>query len=757
MFGFFRSVVEAVLEKGVRGLLEEVPGGKYFCDVAARVSEKIQERRKEAKREADERAEFEKIAQVSYEVARREAERAVQEVAAARGVALNPKERDAAVQWVAAIPEATRQSFKRKEDCTGTSVPRDFALSSADDVLKVLPVRPPRFSAGQEVPGRDEWKLEKPLGVGGFGEVWLARHTESTDLLVRAVKFCFDQTGRDLIREANLIGRVMSAGQAAGAAAADPLKHVVPLLDMRLKGDSPWLMFEYVDGGNLTDFLHRLAGKPDSERVQQTVAALKQLCRGIGVFHTLAPALVHRDLKPSNILFDQKTKRLRVTDFGIGAVVARETNRQESRGESTHGGRLQSYLRGSHTPTYSSPEQRQGADPNPRDDVHALGVIGYQLLMSDLRASPGVDMVSDLEEKGAQADLIRLLADCVARVPTRRPANAIELLDRLEKVGQARSVPAPVVSPPPAAVKPPPIPKSSKPASPPTPAVAKPTRPASSAPERRAGEEVPFPLPGGLTMRFCWVPAGTVQLGSPETELDAAAAQLGGRNKWQDRESELHQGTFTTKGFWLGKYPVTQAEWRALMGDNPSHFQAGGGGADKVKGMDTSRFPVERVSWDDCQKFLGALNALGREAVFGHNNPFALPHEDAWEYACRGGNGNKQPFYWGHEFNGSQANANGSLPFGPTVPGRFLGRPCPVDDTSGGQYKAHPWGLCHMHGNVWEWCDNFLHEKMKIRIYRGGAWSRPARDCRAAGRSCGAAAGHQSNELGFRVFVPGPW
>ena len=238
----------------------------------------------------------------------------------------------------------------------------------------------------------------------------------------------------------------------------------------------------------------------------------------------------------------------------------------------------------------------------------------------------------------------------------------------------------------------------------------------------KPGEMVEFPLPGGLKMAFCWIPAGTATLGSPVTE--------------KDRSNNEQEHSSTTKGFWLGKNPVTQAEWQALMGSNPSHFKAGGGGADKVKGLDTSRFPVESVSWDmicGSGGLLEKLNAVGGlEKVFGKVGKFGLPHEDAWEYACRGGLGNKRPFYWGNELNGTQANMDGNNPWGTTTKGPYLGRPTPV-----GSYAAkypHPWGLCDMHGNVWEWCEN-LYEQTTSRVLRGGSWSIIGLYCRAAYRS----------------------
>jgi formylglycine-generating enzyme required for sulfatase activity len=216
---------------------------------------------------------------------------------------------------------------------------------------------------------------------------------------------------------------------------------------------------------------------------------------------------------------------------------------------------------------------------------------------------------------------------------------------------------------------------------------------------REPGEEVAFLLSGRLKMPFCWIPPGTLRLPWHE-ETDAPLC--------------------IPKGFWLGKFPVTQAEWRAVTGEAPSHFQVGRGGAEVVKGLDTSRFPVESVSWDDCQEFLKKLAALGGiEKTFGKPGHFVLPHSDAWQYAAHAGRSDKQYYYWGNEYTGKEANCDTSDPSQPWLE-PALQRPTIV-----GSYAPlypHPWGLCDMYGNVHEWCDDAPKKGDDRRLLYGGSW-----------------------------------
>jgi formylglycine-generating enzyme required for sulfatase activity len=209
-----------------------------------------------------------------------------------------------------------------------------------------------------------------------------------------------------------------------------------------------------------------------------------------------------------------------------------------------------------------------------------------------------------------------------------------------------------------------------------------------------------------------------------------------------------------TKPFYLGVYEVTQGEYEKVMGKNPSNFSRLGGGKEKVAGIDTARFPVERVSWDDAQEFCRGLSSKeGRQ--------YRLPTEAQWEYACRGGT--KTPFNFGGALNGDQANMNGNYPYGTTTKGEYLKRPTPV-----GTYSSNAFGLYDMHGNVWEWCSDWFggdyYAKSpasdppgpsigRFGVIRGGGWDLNAVSCRSANRTGSSPDSRISSDLGFRVAL----
>ncbi|MCE9562626.1 MAG: protein kinase [Planctomycetes bacterium] len=413
MLGIMNCIVEAVVAKGVKGLFEFVPGGPYLHDIGADVFKRHKAMKAAKKLEDDLKEMISAKADAALAAARR--------AMAVSAPHLPPREKGLLTQYLAGMPDAARQSMKRKEDPSGRSVAAGFTFRGADDIAKVLPQSPPRFVTGDAVPGLPTWLLTKRLGAGGFGEVWLTKHQSQPEQ--RAVKFCTDPAARHRLvtHEKDLIDRVMAAGRHP---------NIVPLLECDLSGDTPWLMYEFVSGGTLADVIPTWEQLPPADRLKQVLNALRTLASAVGHCHALNPPIVHRDLKPANVLVDTARRTLRVTDFGIGGVAADFMIAEETRGVSRVGN-LPSMLSGSFSMLYASPQQRNGDKPDPRDDVHALGVIAYQMLTRDLSAAPGRDMDDDLRDAGAPAGLIELIARSVAQKADRRPRDANEWGEQL--------------------------------------------------------------------------------------------------------------------------------------------------------------------------------------------------------------------------------------------------------------------------------------------------------------------------------------
>jgi formylglycine-generating enzyme required for sulfatase activity len=248
-------------------------------------------------------------------------------------------------------------------------------------------------------------------------------------------------------------------------------------------------------------------------------------------------------------------------------------------------------------------------------------------------------------------------------------------------------------------------------------------------------------ITNSIGMELVLIPAGTFMMGSPSDEKERS-----------EHEGPRHEVRIS-RPFYLGKYPVTQAEYQKVMGTNPSWFSPGGPYKDKVAGLDTSRFPVGSVTWEDAQEFCRKLSARdGRK--------YRLPTEAEWEYACRAGT--TTPFHFGTALNGDQANCNGNFPYGTATKGPYLDRTCRV-----GSYRPNAFGLYDVHGNVWQWCQDwygkeYYNESTDVdpqgpsaggaRVLRGGAWLFGAGYCRAAYRDWHVPSDRREH-CGFRVAL----
>jgi formylglycine-generating enzyme required for sulfatase activity len=214
-----------------------------------------------------------------------------------------------------------------------------------------------------------------------------------------------------------------------------------------------------------------------------------------------------------------------------------------------------------------------------------------------------------------------------------------------------------------------------------------------------------------------------------------------------------------TRPFYLGTYLVTQGEYERVMWKNPSEFSANGKQKDKVAGQDTKRLPVECVSWGDCVEFCRKLSALPAEKAAGRW--YRLPSEAQWEHACRAGSNGRYSFSPINRTIPREYDEHGLEDYG-WFGNNSNGMPHAV-----GLKCANGWGLYDMHGNVWQWCQDW-HEGHydtnspkddpggpsggSLRVNRGGAWSDPAGFCRCAYRPRGDP-GYCFSARGFRACL----
>ncbi len=168
---------------------------------------------------------------------------------------------------------------------------------------------------------------------------------------------------------------------------------IVRLQQAWLDYDPPCLEYEFINGGDLCGLMSEWLNLSGQRRVMMALQMLLKLARTVAPLHALQFPIVHRDLKPANVLVMRKPEGridLKIADFGIGGL-AIDHGFAEYEGTLSQVEILTRSLRGSHTPLYASPEQQKGEVPHPADDVHALGVIGFQLLVCDLGRAPTGD------------------------------------------------------------------------------------------------------------------------------------------------------------------------------------------------------------------------------------------------------------------------------------------------------------------------------------------------------------------------------
>jgi formylglycine-generating enzyme required for sulfatase activity len=257
----------------------------------------------------------------------------------------------------------------------------------------------------------------------------------------------------------------------------------------------------------------------------------------------------------------------------------------------------------------------------------------------------------------------------------------------------------------------------------------------------------------GVTLEMVLVPEGTFMMGQTEAEKAELIRQVGQKNYNQGFVRELPCHSVTLAAFALGKYPVTQGQWRAVadlpqiklkLDPDPSSFKG-------------NNRPVEQVTWHEAMEFCARLSAHTGQS-------YTLPSEAQWEYACRADT--TTPFHFGETLTTDLANYNGNYTYGSGPKGVFR-----QETTEVGSFPPNSFGLYDMHGNAWEWCLDHWHDSYEgapgdgsawvtggdsdRRMLRGGSWFINPGYCRCASR-CNINPSDRSGDGGFRVVSVPP-
>jgi formylglycine-generating enzyme required for sulfatase activity len=220
-----------------------------------------------------------------------------------------------------------------------------------------------------------------------------------------------------------------------------------------------------------------------------------------------------------------------------------------------------------------------------------------------------------------------------------------------------------------------------------------------------------------IGMKFVWISPGSFIMGSPKNEE--------GRS-----DDEIQHAVTLSKGFFMGIHLVTQEQWKEIMNNNPSHFKG------------KKNLPVDTVSWEECQEFIKKLREKD-------NKPYRLPTEAEWEYGCRAGTRTAYNF-------GNNSDILNEYAW-------FAENNVPNTTHGVGQKTPNAWGLHDMHGNLWEWCQDWYGDYPqnevvdpqgpntgKFRILRGGSWGDGPAFCRSAFRAR-TEPSDRNNTCGFRL------
>ena len=526
-----------------------------------------------------------------------------------------------------------------------------------------------------------QYHLETLLGVGGFGGVF------------RASEVVRDQVLRQLAIKIIPGNSPQQLGELIAAANLEH-DHLIRSYSAGeckiLKTEMLYLAMELAESSLDRRFEQ---GNFQSSEIRQI---LTEVVSALAYLH--GQRQVHRDLKPANIL--RAKSRWKLSDFGL---VRRLDSRSYAQTSNPIG-----------TIAYMPPEAFEG-NISAAWDMWSLGIMLVQMVTNRLPY-----------QFNEPTQLLKRVMNCELNLPTLPDEFKPIILGCLQQDRQHRWTANQVLS----ALYPPVIQFATPQASPNLPVLI-------------------LNLPNNVKLEMIKIPAGSFLMGSAGSLLIGSAISFligsTGSLLMGFDNSDKPQHRVTLQEYYLGKYPVTQEQYQAVMGNNPSQFK------------NNPKNPVEHISWNDAKAFCQKLKEItGKE--------FRLPTEAEWEYGCRAGT--TTPFYFGEMISTEQANYNGNYTLREEKKGIYRQKTTPA-----GSFPANKFGLYDMHGNVWEWCEDSWHDNYAKKpdnlkqngnitwsssnefyhVLRGGSWNNNTKYLRSANRSVGIADERRNN--GFRLAI----
>ena len=593
----------------------------------------------------------------------------------------------------------------------------------------------------------ERYRALRILGKGGFGRTFLA-----VDQLKPAKTFCVIKQFLPSIKSKKGLKKAAELFKREAIRLNELGKHhqIPELLAFFNQESRQYLIQEFIDGEDLSKELQR-KGVFNEEQIKEL---LNDMLAVLKFVHS--NNVIHRDIKPENIIRRKQDGKLVLVDFGA----AKEA---EAVGPSVTGTIIGSAA-------YIAPEQAVGK-PEFASDLYSLGTTCLHLL-TNIEPTELFDVAEGewiwreyLEDNDISYELSRVLDKLVEGATKRRFQTVEEVLQSLSGRGVAPSIRkirgSAVNRHSRVKVASSPIrgqassgslvnnrQRSAKVATKKKSArdldlkiaeyifltlkqndsvIINKKSPLKTCKHKGKAKYITIDLGKGITMDLMGIPGGKYLMGSPENEPERAI----------DEEPQ-HQ--VSIRPFLMGKYPVTQAQWKAIMKNNPSRF------------TEDEKNPVEKVSWFDCIDFCERLSEkLGRE--------FRLPTEAEWEYACRAKT--TTPFFFGETMTTELANYNGEYTYGIEKEGEYRHKTTKV-----GSFSPNRFGLYDLHGNVAEWCEDTWHDNYQEapnngdswleedgsleRVLRGGSWLHLPGSCRSSQR-LSSSGNSKSDAFGFRI------